>query len=36
MMNAVTGRSFSITVWAEIGITSVIHGEASSWRRNLV
>src|ERR671912_2267396 len=36
MVNAVTGRSFSITVWAETGVTSVIQGEASSWRRNRV
>src|SRR5215207_2287722 len=36
MMNAVTGRSFSITVWAETGVTSTIQGDASSWRRNRV
>src|SRR5262245_8927291 len=36
MLNAVIGRSFSTTVWAETGVTSVIQGDASSWRRNLV
>ena len=36
MVNAVTGRSFSTTVCAETGVTSVIQGEASSWRRNRV
>ena len=30
MVNAVTGRSFSTTVCAETGVTSVIQGEASS------
>jgi hypothetical protein len=36
MVNAVTGRSFSTTVWAETGVTSVIQGDASIWRRNRV
>src|SRR3954451_13691834 len=36
MVNAVTGRSFSTTVWAETGVTSMIQGDASSWRRNRV
>ena len=36
MVNAVTGRSFSTTVWADTGVTSMIQGEASSWRRNRV
>src|SRR4051812_8763900 len=36
MVNAVTGRSFSTTVWADTGRTSTIQGEASSWRRNRV
>ena len=36
MVNAVTGRSFSTTVCADTGMTSVIHGDASSWRRNRV
>src|SRR5688572_29458686 len=36
MVKAVTGRSFSTTVCAETGVTSVIQGEASSWRRNRV
>ncbi len=33
---AVTGRSSWMTVCAEIGCTSEIQGEASSWRRNRV
>jgi hypothetical protein len=36
MVNAVTGRSFSTTVWADTGNTSVIQGEASSCRSNRV
>jgi hypothetical protein len=36
MVKAVTGRSFSTTVWAETGMTSTIQGDASSWRRNRV
>ena len=36
MVNAVTGRSFSTTVWADTGVTSVIQGDASSCRRNRV
>ena len=36
MLNAVTGLSFSTTVWAETGVTSYSQGEASSCLRNLV
>jgi hypothetical protein len=36
MVKAVTGRSFSTTVMAETGVTSMIQGEASSWRRKRV
>src|ERR1051325_6472670 len=36
MLNSVTGRSCSMTVVARVAVTSVIHGDAASWRRNVV
>src|SRR6185436_12455861 len=35
-LNDVTGRSASITVCELAGVTSVNHGDAASWRRNVV
>src|SRR5207302_987333 len=35
-LNAVTGRSASMIVEVVAGITSVSHGDAASWRRNVV
>src|SRR2546430_1274903 len=35
-VNAVTGRSASITVCEAAGVTSVNQGDAASWRRNVV
>src|SRR2546421_10767955 len=35
-LKAVTGRSASITVDDVAGDTSVSHGDAASWRRNVV
>src|SRR2546422_8078348 len=35
-LNAVTGRSASMIVEVVAGDTSVSHGDAASWRRNVV